>query len=113
MLAAGFYAPLDLRIERVPIPQPELGEALIKVGAATTCGTDLEAYRRGHSLLFKNLPAPFGYEVAGTVIAVGAQVRRFQPGTCVAISNSAPCNRCFFCQRGRQSLCEDLLFLNA
>lgn len=112
MLAARFYAPLDLRIEEVAIPQPGPGEALVKVGAATTCGTDLKAYRRGHPLLFKNLPAPFGHEVAGTIIIVGAQVRRFQPGMRVAVANSAPCNRCYFCQRGRQSLCEDLLFLN-
>ncbi len=112
MLAARFYAPFDLRIEEVPIPQPGPGEALVKVGAATTCGTDLKAYRRGHPLLFKNLPAPFGHEVAGAIVAVGARVQRFQPGTRVAIANSAPCNRCFFCQRGRQSLCEDLLFLN-
>lgn len=112
MLAARFYAPLDLRIEEVAIPRPGPGEALVKVGAATTCGTDLKAYRRGHPLMFKNLPAPFGHEVAGTISAVGAQVRRFQPGMRVVVANSAPCNRCYFCQRGRQSLCEDLLFLN-
>ena len=112
MLAARFYAPLDLRIEEVAIPQPGPGEALVKVGAATTCGTDLKAYRRGHPLLFKNLPAPFGHEVAGTIITVGAQVRRFQPGMRVVVANSAPCNSCYFCQRGRQSLCEDLLLLN-
>lgn len=112
MRAARFYAPLDLRLEDVPIPQPGPGETLVKVGAAATCGTDLKAYQRGHPLLFKSLPAPFGHEVAGTIIAIGAQVRRFQPGMRVVIANSAPCNRCFFCQRGQQSLCEDLLFLN-
>lgn len=112
MLAARFYGPLDLRIEVVTIPRPGPGEALVKVGAATTCGTDLKAYRQGHPLLFKNLPAPFGHEVAGTIVEVGTHVQRFQPGTRVVVANSAPCNRCYFCQRGRQSLCEDLLFLN-
>jgi L-iditol 2-dehydrogenase len=30
----------------------------------------------------------------------------------VVASNSAPCDRCFFCRRGLQNLCEDLLFNN-
>jgi len=112
MLAARFYAPLDVRIEEIDTPRPGPGEVLIKVGAATTCGTDLKAYRRGHPVLMKTLPSFFGHEVAGTVAEIGAGVERFQPGTRVVVANSAPCNRCFFCQRGRQSLCEDLLLLN-
>ncbi len=112
MLAARFYAPLDVRIEEIEVPRPGPGEVLVKVGAATTCGTDLKAYRRGHPLLMKTLPSLFGHEVAGTVAEVGAQVPRFQPGMRVVVANSAPCNRCFFCQRGRQSLCEDLLLFN-
>ena len=112
MLAARFYAPLDVRIEELEVPHPGTGEVLVKVGAATTCGTDLKAYRRGHPVLMQVVPSLFGHEVAGTVAEVGAQVARFEPGTRVVVANSAPCNRCFFCQRGRQSLCEDLLLLN-
>ncbi|HEY7348017.1 MAG TPA: zinc-binding dehydrogenase [Ktedonobacterales bacterium] len=112
MLAARFYAPLDVRLEEIEAPHPGPGEALVKVAAATTCGTDLKAYQRGHPVLMKTLPSLFGHEVAGTVAEVGAQVERFQPGMRVVVANSAPCNRCFFCQRGRQSLCEDLLLLN-
>ncbi len=112
MLAARFYAPLDLRIEEVEVPQLARGEVLVKVGAATTCGTDLKAYRRGHPVLFTTVPALFGHEVAGTIVEVGEHVQRFQPGMRVVVANSAPCNHCFFCQRGRQSLCEDLLLLN-
>ncbi len=112
MIAARFYAPLDVRVEEVEVPPPGPGEVLVKVGAATTCGTDLKAYRRGHPLLMQRLPSLFGHEVAGIIAEVGAEVRRFQPGTRVVVANSAPCNRCFFCRRGRQSLCEDLLLLN-
>jgi len=112
MLAARFYAPLDVRIEEIDVPQPGPGEVLVKVAAATTCGTDLKAYRRGHPVLLKTLPSLFGHEVAGTVAESGPGVDRFQPGMRVVVANSAPCNRCFFCRRGRQSLCEDLLLLN-
>ncbi len=112
MLAARLYAPLDLRIEAVEVPQPGPDEVLVKVAAATTCGTDLKAYRRGHPVLLKTFPAPFGHEIAGTIFAVGQRVHRFQAGMRVVVANSAPCQRCFFCRRGRQSLCEDLLLLN-
>jgi L-iditol 2-dehydrogenase len=112
MLAARFYAPLDVRIEQIEVPRPGPGEVLVQVGAATTCGTDLKAYRRGHPVLLKSLPSLFGHEVAGTIAEVGPEVTDWRPGTRVVVANSAPCNRCFFCRRGQQSLCEDLLLLN-
>ena len=112
MLAARFYAPRDVRIEAVEVPRPGPGEVLVQVGAATTCGTDLKAYRRGHPVLMQRLPSPFGHEVAGTIAEVGDGVQRLRPGMRVVVANSAPCKRCFFCQHGQASLCEDLLLLN-
>jgi len=112
MLAAMFYAPMDVRLEERPIPQVGPGEVLLKVAAATTCGTDLKAYRRGHPLLFRNLPAGFGHEVAGIVAATGTGVTQCHEGDAIVVANSAPCFQCFYCRRGRYSLCEDLLLLN-
>jgi L-iditol 2-dehydrogenase len=112
MLAAMFYAPMDVRLEHIPIPQPGTGEVLLKVAAATTCGTDLKAFRRGHPLLFHETPARFGHEVAGVVAAIGTGVTQCREGDAVVVANSAPCRRCYYCQRGRFSLCEDLLLLN-
>ena len=112
MLAAIFYAPLDVRIEYRPIPQPSDGEVLLKVAAATTCGTDLKTYLRGHPLLIHKVPSGFGHEVAGIVAAVGSGVTQCVEGDAVVVANSAPCNECFFCRRGNFSLCENLLFLN-
>jgi L-iditol 2-dehydrogenase len=112
MLAAMFYAPMDVRLEERPVPQVGPGEVLLKVAAATTCGTDLKAYRRGHPLLFRNPPAGFGHEVAGIVAARGAGVSQCREGDAVVVANSAPCFQCFYCRRGRYSLCEDLLLLN-
>ena len=33
-------------------------------------------------------------------------------GQRVVAANSAPCGECFYCQRGQENLCEDLLFNN-
>src|SRR5437660_6331922 len=112
MLAAMFYAPMDVRLEERPIPQVGPGEVLLKVAAATTCGTDLKAYRRGHPLLFRNPPSGFGHEVAGIVAAAGTGVTQCREGDAIVVANSVPCFHCFYCRRGRYSLCEDLLLLN-
>jgi len=112
MLAALFYGPMDVRLEQRPIPEPDPGEVLLQVAAATTCGTDVKTYRRGHPLLFRQTPAGFGHEVAGVVAAIGAEVTQCHEGDAVVVANSAPCQHCFYCRRGRFSLCEDLLLLN-
>src|SRR6266571_2142165 len=112
MLAAMFYGPMDVRLEERPIPLPGEGEVLIQVAAATTCGTDVKTFRRGHPLLFQQVPAGFGHEVAGVIAAMGKDVTGFHEGDSVVAANSAPCQYCFYCRRGRYSLCENLLFLN-
>ncbi len=112
MLAAMYYGPLDVRLEERPIPQPGPGEVLLQVAAATTCGTDVKSYRRGHPLLFPQTPAGFGHEVSGVVAATGAGVVQCVEGDAVVVANSAPCLRCYYCQRQRFSLCEHLQFLN-
>ena len=80
MQAVVLYGSEDLRVETVPVPEPRPGEIVLRVGAALTCGTDLKTYRRGYHARMLTLPAPFGHEVAGTVIASGAGVERFAQG---------------------------------
>jgi L-iditol 2-dehydrogenase len=54
----------------------------------------------------------FGHELAGDVVAAGEAVTKFWVGQRVVAANSAPCEQCYFCRRGLQNLCEDLLFNN-
>ncbi len=107
-----FYAPKDVRMEDVPVPEPGPGEVLVRIHAALTCGTDVKSYKRGHPTLFKTMPSPFGHEFAGEIEAVGEGVDDWRPGMRVVAANSAPCNRCYYCKVGDQSMCEELEFLN-
>jgi L-iditol 2-dehydrogenase len=112
MKAAIFYGPGDLRLEDIPEVAPGPGEIAVEVKAAATCGTDLKSYRRGHPKLFPRLPARFGHEFAGVVSTVGDGVTKFRPGMRVVAANTAPCGRCWACTLGRESLCQNLEFLN-
>jgi L-iditol 2-dehydrogenase len=112
MMAAVLYGKEDLRLERVAAPCAAAGEIVVRVGAALTCGTDLKVYRRGYHAMMLKPPMPFGHELAGTVEEVGAGVTKFAVGDRVVALNSAPCDVCFFCRRGQQNLCEDLIFNN-
>ena len=112
MLAALLYGQEDLRLEQVPDPTPEAGEVVIQVEAATTCGTDLKVWRRGGHAKMLTPPTLFGHEGAGRIVAVGAGVTNWRVGDHVVANNSAPCMKCFFCQRQEYSLCPHLTWNN-
>jgi L-iditol 2-dehydrogenase len=112
MTAAVLYGKEDIKIEKVPIPQVDNGEVLVKVQVALTCGTDLKVYERGYHARMIVPPALFGHELAGVIEQVGPGVRGFKEGMRVVALNSAPCQMCFFCSRHQENLCEDLLFNN-
>ena len=112
MKAAILHSRQDIRIEQVPMPKAEPGELILSVGAALTCGTDLKVFRRGYHARMIVPPALFGHEMAGTVVEAGAGVVNFAAGDRVVALNSAPCGECYFCARGQENLCDDLLFNN-
>jgi L-iditol 2-dehydrogenase len=112
MQAAVLHGREDVRIEYVPVPKAAAGELVVRVGAALTCGTDLKVFRRGYHARMIVPPALFGHEMAGTVVEAGEGVEDFVPGGRVVALNSAPCGQCYFCERGQENLCDDLLFNN-
>jgi L-iditol 2-dehydrogenase len=112
MQAAVLHGRQDIRIEDVPVPRAEAGELIVRVGAALTCGTDLKVFRRGYHARMIVPPALFGHELAGTVVEAGKGVEGFSNGSRVVALNSAPCGQCYFCKRGQENLCDDLLFNN-
>lgn len=105
------YGVKDLRVEDVQVPQLERGEVLVKVGAATTCGTDLKILQRGYVGGIIKLPTIFGHEWAGEVTEVGESVEWPRKGMRVRAGNSAPCLNCVMCQKGKYNLCENMIWL--
>ena len=111
MKAAMLYGVKDLRVEDVEIPKVNAGEVLVKVKAATTCGTDLKIYQRGYVEKVIKLPTIFGHEWAGEVVEVGEGLEWPKKGMRVRAGNSAPCLRCVMCQKGKYNLCEEMIWL--
>jgi L-iditol 2-dehydrogenase len=110
--AQVFHGPGDLRWEELPVPDPGPGEVLLRIEAALTCGTDVKTLRRGHPVMIPKLPTVFGHELAGTVVGLGSGAAGTWLGRRAVAANSAPCGACPSCRRGRENLCDDLLFVN-
>ncbi len=88
------------------MPRLGRGDALVRVRAALTCGTDVKTFRRGYHAMMLKPPILFGHELAGDVVAGPLTGKR------IVAANSAPCGICSQCLRNRPNLCEDLLFNN-
>jgi L-iditol 2-dehydrogenase len=101
----------DLRVEDVDVPGVGIGEVLVKIKAATTCGTDVKIYQRGYVEKIIKLPTIFGHEWAGEVVEVGGNLDWPKKGMRVRAGNSAPCLHCNMCQKGKYNLCEDMIWL--
>src|SRR3954464_14999643 len=81
MRAAVLQGPDDLRVEEVAEPE---GEVVVRVGAATACGTDVKMLRHGHRVLGP-YPSRFGHETAGV---------RLDTGERVLVGDSVACGAC-------------------
>lgn len=105
------YGIRDLRVEDVEVPEVEAGEVLVRVRAATTCGTDLKIFQRGYVEKIITLPTVFGHEWAGEVVETGKELEWPEKGMRVRAGNSAPCLHCTMCQKGKYNLCENMIWL--
>lgn len=106
MRSAVVFGPADLRVVEKPVPEPGPGEVLLRVQAASLCGTDLKI-RAGSFFPSQPPPGTFtpGHEYAGTVVALGPTVDEFAPGDRVVVEAHRGCMRCENCVRGRYTCC--------
>jgi threonine 3-dehydrogenase len=101
----------------MPVPVPGDGELLIRVEAASLCGTDLHIYRWddwAESRLRTGLPRIFGHEMAGRVVAHGPNLRgrgQIPLGTLVAAETHLVDQSCYQCRTGREHVCANLRIL--
>jgi L-idonate 5-dehydrogenase len=111
MRAAVIHAPHDLRVEEAPEQPFGANDVKIRIGAGGICGSDLHYYHHGgFGTVRINEPMILGHEIAGTVIATGANVSGVQAGDKVAVNPSLPCGICRYCMEGSSNHCLDMRF---
>ena len=87
------------------VPEPDVGpeEVLVRVKACGICGSDVHGYTGETGRRIP--PIIMGHEAAGTVEAVGADVRTVQPGERVCFDSTVYCNQCEPCRKGQYNRC--------
>ena len=106
MKAVCWHGTKDVRVETVPDPQilnPR--DAIVKVSSTAICGSDLHLYN-GYIPTMREGDV-LGHEFMGEVVEVGSEVRQLGPGDRVVVPFPIACGKCFFCERGEWSLCDN------
>ena len=103
MKVAMYYNNNDVRIEEMPVPEIDDNELLVKVRVCGICGSDVMEWYR-----IKNAPRVLGHEIAGDIVEVGKNVKKFKIGDRIFVSHHVPCNVCSFCENDQHTLCRTL-----
>jgi L-iditol 2-dehydrogenase len=98
VIVANLYAPMDLRMEDIPVPTPVKNQVLVKVRASGICGSDINSYTgRTYEGTFPYIP---GHEWSGDVQAVGDAVTTLKKGDRVTGETVVGCGVCDKCKEG-------------
>lgn len=93
------------RLRTVDDPEPAADGVVIAVEATGVCRSDWHTLA-GHDPDV-TLPHVAGHELAGTISALGADVRGWRVGERVTVPFVCACGRCAQCVSGNQQVCDD------
>ncbi len=98
-----------LRLSEMDLPHPADGQVRIRVEACGVCRTDLHIV--DGELDHPKLPLVPGHEIVGRVDALGPGVSGLALGQRVGVPwLGHACGHCYYCDHGRENLCDDPLF---
>jgi L-iditol 2-dehydrogenase len=93
-----------LELADLPVPEPGPSEVLIRVAACGICGSDVHGYDGSSGRRIP--PIVMGHEAAGTVAALGNNVKGLSQGDRVTFDSTVSCGKCDPCRRGEVNLCD-------
>ncbi len=106
MKAAVLKGPNILEMSDIAMPQAQPGELILRVKAATVCGTDLRILT-GRKTKGVRFPSIIGHEFAGEVAEAGEGVGLFKVGDRVCMDPVIPCLSCAYCKNGHENVCQN------
>jgi D-arabinose 1-dehydrogenase-like Zn-dependent alcohol dehydrogenase len=91
-------------VREVPDPAPSPHGVVIRVHATGVCRSDWHGWQ-GHDpdIVLPHVP---GHELAGTIEAIGPEVRSWQVGDRVTVPFVCGCGQCASCLAGAHQVCE-------
>jgi len=92
------------QVRTVPVPVCPDDGAIVRVEATGVCRSDWHAWRGHDPVALPHIP---GHEFAGTIAAVGRDVRGWAPGARVTAPFVNGCGACEWCARGEAQVCPD------
>lgn len=99
---------VGLRLSTREVPKVNAGEILIKVEAASICGTDYHIYSWDKWSQDRiKPPLVAGHEFSGEVIEVAEDVTRIKLGDRVSAETHIVCGKCEMCRTGNGHICQD------
>lgn len=100
-------AEAGVAIKQIPIPKPEPGELLIKVKAASICGTDIGIYDwTPWAADHIKPPIVIGHEVLGEVLEINGSSETVRVGDLISSETHIFCGECYQCKNNRRHICE-------
>ncbi len=94
-----------LQVQNVPDPTPSPHSVVVKVSATGLCRSDWHGWV-GHDPDI-DLPHVPGHELAGTIEAIGKEVKNFKIGDRVTVPFVSGCGKCSECHSGNHQVCDN------
>jgi threonine 3-dehydrogenase len=96
-------------VREVKIPAYGRNEVLVKVKAASICGTDLHIYEWDRWAQGRIHPPLIpGHEFCGEVVAFGDEVTSVKEGDFVSAEMHVACGKCLQCRTGEAHICQNV-----
>ncbi|HAZ15785.1 MAG: alcohol dehydrogenase [Chlamydiae bacterium GWC2_50_10] len=110
MLAMLLTQPKErLRLQEVPLPEPQNHEVRLKIFSCGVCRTDLHI--ADGELPSVKLPLILGHQIVGRVEKLGKEVSLLHEGERIGVPWLAKsCGICPYCQKGEENLCDSAQF---
>ncbi len=105
MQAATYTQGGEFAIKDIPLPECGNDGLLLRVTAASICGTDVKIVRHGHRKLSAGQRIVLGHEFVGVIERVGSRVEGLRAGQRVGVAPNAGCGHCEACVRGQSNYC--------
>ena len=98
----------ELQLSQAPEPREREDNLIVRVRAASICGTDMRTFLKGNAKIFA--PRVLGHEFAGDVVYASplAREKGFSEGCRVTAAPAIGCGECWPCRTGHTNMCDHL-----